>query len=324
MSATTTSPTARLRPGRSELTRGQVDTVQRTRMIAAALEVIDDVGYAQMTVAHVITRARISRKTFYDLFTDREHCFLAAYEHTLTHARQVALAAYATQPTWRAGIRSALDALLNLMDESPAAAKIVIVESLSGGEEIYERRTALINELAGAIDQGRYQRGALNPPPVTAEGIVGGILAVLHRRLLENTEEPLGSLLGPLMSMIVLPYLGTAAARKEAAKEPTQPRQHKPPTPPARVQDPFAGLNMRLTYRTVLVLSAMRTHPGASNRGLATAAGVIDQGQISKLLGRLARLGLAENLGAGPTRGCSNAWHLTARGAQVEQATRPH
>ncbi len=293
-------------------------------MIAAALEVIDDVGYAQMTVAHVITRARISRKTFYDLFTDREHCFLAAYEHTLAQAREVALAAYASQPTWRAGIRAALDVLLNLMDESPAAAKIVIVEPLSGGEEIYDRRTALISELSAAIDQGRRQQGALNPPPVTAEGIVGGILAVLHRRLLENTEEPLASLLGSLMSMIVLPYLGTAVARKEAIKQPKQPRQHKPLAPPARTQDPFAGLNMRLTYRTVLVLTAMRIDPGASNRELATAAGVIDQGQISKLLGRLARLGLAENRGAGPSRGGCNAWHLTVRGAQVEQATRPH
>jgi hypothetical protein len=62
--------------------------------------------------------------------------------------------------------------------------------------------------------------------------------------------------------------------------------------------------------------------PGASNREIAEGSGIVDQGQISKLLTRLARLALVENLGGGQERGASNAWHLTPRGAEVERATR--
>jgi len=63
--------------------------------------------------------------------------------------------------------------------------------------------------------------------------------------------------------------------------------------------------------------------PGANNRQIAEGSGIVDQGQISKLLARLARLALVENVGDGQERGASNAWHLTPRGIQVERATRP-
>jgi len=89
-------------------------------------------------------------------------------------------------------------------------------------------------------------------------------------------------------------------------------------------KDPLDGLNMRLTHRTVRVLMVIAENPGASNREIAEGSGIADQGQISKLLTRLARLKLVENTGDGQEKGASNAWRLTARGAQVERATRPH
>ena len=80
---------------------------------------------------------------------------------------------------------------------------------------------------------------------------------------------------------------------------------------------------MRLTYRTVRVLTFVGEHPGASNREVAEGAGIADQGQISKLLTRLERLRLVRNLGEGQIKGAANEWYLTDRGGQVERATRP-
>jgi DNA-binding MarR family transcriptional regulator len=80
---------------------------------------------------------------------------------------------------------------------------------------------------------------------------------------------------------------------------------------------------MRLTYRTVRVLMVVAEAPGASNREIAEGSGIADQGQISKLLNRLARLELVENTGDGQEKGAANAWHLTPRGEAVERATRP-
>ena len=126
------------------------------------------------------------------------------------------------------------------------------------------------------------------------------------------------------MSMIVLPYLGADAASSELRRPAIEPRPDSRRPRTARSRDPLDGLNMRLTHRTVRVLMVIAEHPGASNREIAEGSGIADQGQISKLLTRLARLKLVENTGDGQEKGASNAWHLTARGEQVERATRPH
>ena len=76
---------------------------------------------------------------------------------------------------------------------------------------------------------------------------------------------------------------------------------------------------MRLTYRTARVLRGIAERPGISNRQVAEHAGVQDQGQISKLLARLERLGLTANSGEGHAKGEPNAWTLTPLGEQVAQ-----
>jgi AcrR family transcriptional regulator len=316
--------TPRLRPGPGGLPRGQVTQIQRSRMLAAAVEAVEEVGYARMTVAQVIGRARVSRKTFYDVFTDREDCFLAAFEQALGQARLIAQEAYTAEANWRDGVRAALAKLLLFMDEEPGLAKLCIVEALGAGERVLERRAKVLDELAEVIDRGRSAtNSAREPPEVTAEGVVGAIFAVLHTRVLEHDKDRLTDLLGSLMSMIVLPYLGARAAGRELSRPPLEIPAEPRARASARHKDPLEGLNMRLTYRTVRVLMVIAEHPGASNREIAEGSGIVDQGQISKLLNRLARLKLVENLGEGQEKGAANAWHLTARGAQVERATRP-
>lgn len=314
---------ARLRSGPNGIPRGQVTEIQRGRMLTAAVETVEEVGYARMTVAQVIGRARVSRKTFYDVFADREDCFLAAFEQALGQVRASAREAYVSETSWREGVRAALARLLSLMDQEPGLTRLCVVEALAAGERVLERRAQIFEELARVIDEGRSAPGALDPPEVTAQGVVGAVFAVVHARVLDGGKEPLLDLLNPLMSIVVLPYLGTKAATKELDK----PTPALPKSVLARTRrrgtDPLDGLNMRLTYRTVRVLTVISAHPGASNREIAESSGIADQGQISKLLNRLSRLELVENLGEGQERGAANAWYLTARGAAVERATRP-
>ena len=316
--------TARLRPGPNGMPRVQVTEIQRSRMVAAAVDAVEDVGYARMTVAQVIGRARVSRKTFYDVFVDREDCFLAAFEQALDQASQIARDAYAEAATWRDGVRSALARLLMTMDEEPGLARLCVVEALGAGERVLGRRTEVLDQLARVLDEGRTATGAnREPPEVTAEAVVGGVFAVVHTRLLDGGEAPLLDLLGPLMSMIVLPYLGARAANRELSRPAPAPAVGRRDRRSTRSRDPLDGVKMRLTYRTVRVLMVIASHPGASNREIAEGSGIVDQGQISKLMNRLARLNLVENRGDGQERGAANAWYLTARGAEVERATSP-
>jgi AcrR family transcriptional regulator len=321
---TTRTAPSRLRPGPNGLPREKVTEIQRTRMLAAAVEAVEELGYARMTVAQVISRAKVSRKTFYDVFADREDCFLAAFDQAITHGGALVREAYTRAPGWREGIRSGLERMLIFLDDEPGLARVCVVEALGAGPRVLERRAQVLQDLARMIDQGRSLADvAHEPPEVTAEAIAGGIFAVLHTRVVEGDGGPFTDLLGSLMSMVVLPYLGAEAASTELgrpalARSPVGRRGEA-----LRTRDPLDGLNMRLTHRTVRVLTVIAERPGASNREIAEGSDIADQGQISKLLARLARLKLIENRGYGQEKGASNAWHLTPRGAQVERATRP-
>ncbi len=265
----------------------------------------------------------MSRKTFYDLFHDREDCFVAAYEQAFSGARATVVEAYEQKTTWREGVRAALGRLLALMDEHPGLTRMCVVHSLAGGERVQLRRERLMAQLVETVDLGRGASPlASELPRIAAEAVVGGIHAIIHRRLVHNDQNRMVDLLGPLMSMIVLPYLGPEVACEERRI----PYGSQAPVPGPRRQrdvDPLSGLHIRLTYRTVRVLIAVAERPEASNREIAAAAGITDQGQMSKLLSRLARLGLIKNQGEGQAKGGANAWLLTAQGARLERATRP-
>jgi AcrR family transcriptional regulator len=305
------------------LSRDQVTGIQRARLLTAAFEAVGELGYPPTTVAQIIRRAGVSRKTFYDIFSDREDCLLALLEDTIADAAIVATRAYRGARHWRAGIRSALGGLLVLMDREPALARLWLVDALEGGDPVLQRRAQAVARLASLIGEGRSATSSAGEPPdAVAEGVVGGVLEVLHGRLLRSSEAPLTELLGPLMYMIVLPYLGERVARGELSKAGPQASPGEPNGAPAAGGDPLEGLEMRLTYRTVRVLVVIGQRPLSSNREVAEASGIDDQGQISKLLSRLARLELIENRGPGQAKGGANAWQLTQRGKHLVKATR--
>ncbi len=312
---------ARLRPGRDSHSRDKVDGIQRARILSAMAEVVTERGLPAATVANVVARAGVSRRTFYELFADREECFLVAFDHAAGLASAAVLAEYERSGAWRERIRAGLAALLEFLDDEPNLGALCFVHSLGAGPVALERRARIVDALIAAVDEGsgtpRGRKGATTAP-LTAEGVVGAVLAVIHARLVQPTGQAMIALLGPLMNMIVLPYQGAVAANKELTR-PTPKARAKPRRPAG---DPLKDLDMRLTYRTVRVLIAIATNPGTSNRQVGGAAGIADQGQISKLLQRLSSLGLIENTGAGHSRGEANAWQLTGKGLAVERTIR--
>jgi AcrR family transcriptional regulator/DNA-binding MarR family transcriptional regulator len=299
---------------------------QRGRILSAAAEIVAEMGYARMSVAQVIGRARVSRKTFYELFGGREECFLAVFSDAVARAGESVGHEFAAAPDWPRAVRAGLARVLELVDEEPALARLCLVEALGAGERVLARRARVLEQAATAIHRGReLAPPGCAPPPLAAEAAAGAVFSVLHTRILAGGPESASQLLGPLTAVIVLPYLGVRAAAREQMLPPAANSASASSARAAREPraDPLEGLQTRLTYRTLRVLSAIAEQPGASNRAIAARSGISDQGQVSKLLSRLAGLELLVNRGAGQRRGAPNAWHLTARGRRLELAIRP-
>jgi AcrR family transcriptional regulator len=299
--------------------------MQRRRLLLAMVEVAGEHGLERATVGQTCKRAGVSRRTFYDLFDDREGCFLAALELVGDRLAE-AIAPALSERCWSERVRGALTVVLELFDREPRVARLCLLETFKGGPEVVEHRHAMLDVLAEAIDQGRQESKGANPPRLTAQSVVGGVLAVLQARVATarrtgGEQLPLLELVSPLMGMIVLPYLGQAASHREQQR-PTPPvaSEASAEDPAPRVNDPFKDLPIRITFRTVRVLETIGAEPDASNREIGRDAGVSDQGQMSKLLRRLERSGLIENRGMGQMRGERNAWRLTPQGQGVLHA----
>lgn len=293
--------------------------MQRRRLLGAIVELVCDRGARGLTVAMICGRAGLSRRTFYELYEDREACLLGAFEYEVEQAKRIVEQAVAGEARWGERVRRGLIALLSFFDSDPGAARLLVVEALSAGEQTLQARRLVLAQLVVIVDEGRVEaKHGREPPPLTAEGVVGAVSSVIHARILDRDRRPLTELTGALMAMIVQPYLGSAAARRELER-PLDLEQR-----PIGVQrlhsDPFRDLPMRLTYRTVRVLSSIADAPGASNKQVAQAAGITDEGQTSKLLTRLHKYELIQDTGIGPAKGMPRAWSLTERGEGVLQA----
>jgi AcrR family transcriptional regulator len=304
--------------GAREPERERIREVQSARILAAMVDECAARGAANVAVAHVVERARISRRTFYEIFANGEACFLAAFDDALARVpRYVLDEDDLPRAPWELRIRAALSRLLAFLDADRAVAHLLIVGSLGAGPSALERRRHALEHIVPFVDEGRTRtKAGPGLPPLTAEGVVGGVLSVVHARLLDGTTRPLVELINPLMGMIVLPYLGSAAARKEL----TRPIPNRPHVGADAGRDPLGTLGMRLTYRTVMVLAAVAAQPGGSNRQVADRSGIADQGQVSKLLARLRGFGLVENQSCAEVRGGPNAWVLTEQGHRVKRA----
>jgi AcrR family transcriptional regulator len=304
-------------PARNGLGPERVVEIQRARILGAMVEECAERGVGNVSVAHVVERAGISRRTFYEIFSDREACFLGAFDDGIARARRYVLDGYDPRAGWAERCRTALTGLLSFLTYERGAGQLLIVGSLGAGASALEYRRRVLAQMIALVDEGRMEsKAGKELPPLTAEGLVGGVLSVLHARLVSSHPGSLVDLTGPLMGMIVLPYLGPIAARKETER----PMPKQPSKKPVVRRDPLQDLQMRLTYRTVRVLVAVAEQPGSSNRTVGAGSGIPDQGQASKLLARLRKLGLIENQGGDPARGEPNAWMLTAKGQEVHEA----
>jgi AcrR family transcriptional regulator/DNA-binding MarR family transcriptional regulator len=317
------SPAGRSRPAcrpgshRAPLSR-QVARVQRARILAAMLEVACEEGLAVATVGRVIARARVSRRTFYELFSNCDDCLLAVFDETVERATARVSAAYESDARWVDRLRSALFELFAFVEEEPDLARVCLSYSCSGEPHVAARRARILAQLASALAQGR-EAGEQWPPALTDELAVGAICAALATWLQGASTDPLCHVLPQVMALVVLPYRGRAAARRELLRPGPAPAPRSDAEVTAGCDEVLVRHTSRLTHRTITVLDAIARNPYSSNREVARAAGVRDQGQISKLLARLRAAELVETHADGPRRHARNAWVLTATGAHVHE-----
>ncbi|MBX5470419.1 MAG: TetR/AcrR family transcriptional regulator [Thermoleophilaceae bacterium] len=187
---------------------------QRERMLRGVASAVAEKGYASMTVADIIVRAGVSRKTFYEHFADREECFVTAYDEALSLLLAAVTEAYEQPGEWPSRVRAAIGAFLEYLSREPEFARMCIVEAMSAGDAVLDRREAALRNFALLLDAGR-SFGPRELPALTADTVIGGIYNVVYTYVRRGQTKRLPKLLPQLTYIALLPYIGHEQAAQE-------------------------------------------------------------------------------------------------------------
>lgn len=210
------------RPSQAEVVESQ-----RRRLFLGLSRAVARKGYAAASVADVLAEVRISRRTFYELFTDKEDCFLAAYE--LAHGALVhhVKKAHQLQPTALEQLKAGTLADLRFVAAEPELAQAFMVGIRSAGPRAMQRRAEAHLEFAN-MHKGFHQRFRQEYPQLPALpdvvflGLVGGINKMVTSEIeagrLAQIEQ-----LAPLMLYMTLSVYGLGELALSCLAERTSP-----------------------------------------------------------------------------------------------------
>jgi AcrR family transcriptional regulator len=184
-------PAFKLIPGPQGLPRAEVARAQRERLMTAMAHVVARVGYEDSTVERVLVQAGVSRRTFYELFEDREDCFVATYDHAAGRALRIVTDAYLDCPAPALRIETALEAFLRLCAEEPDLARTCIVEVFAAGSRARERRAEAMERLAALVEHALGElRGDDKLDRLSAQALIGAVHELIYRPIdLRETDE---------------------------------------------------------------------------------------------------------------------------------------
>jgi AcrR family transcriptional regulator len=191
-----------IRGGNHGLTPEQVADSQRERMLAAMRELVAGRGYQDVPVTEVIRHAGVSRKTFYELYSGKEECFVAVYEREMERLLAPALQAFEGAEPWADRLRTALGVLLGALAADGDGTRICFVEALTAGPLALERRNAAVARL----DPLFAPPDAIASRAATA-GAVGYLSELLHREIAAGRTAELPALRSELMHTLTLPFV---------------------------------------------------------------------------------------------------------------------
>ncbi len=214
---------------------GSRSPAHRDRLVEAMIALVADRGYAAVTVADVVATARVSKRTFYQHFADREDCFLAAYvaaaEGPLTRIAEAVAPAVeagdgAPAPDLATEVDTATRAYLDALAEKPALTRTLLTEISGLGQRGWRVRREVLNRFADQLSvlvglgAARWAAGGSGTVPEleglqgiprpTAVALVGGI----NELVLDAVEDGRGDRLGelaPTVTGLVLAVLDRAA-----------------------------------------------------------------------------------------------------------------
>lgn len=183
-----------------------VREIQRDRLLKATVEVVAREGYAATTVRRLLAEAKLSRRTYYDLYHDKEDCYLDAFGRIADELAGRVAAEFERGSTARERIRLAIEALPRFCVAEPAAACACIAEGLAAGHAARAARAALMERLTATLAPAFAElHPASSDPTLAARVAIGGVFELLYGPLARRDLDRLRDLTERIGELPIVP-----------------------------------------------------------------------------------------------------------------------
>lgn len=204
-------PARSIKPGPRRQPAGVVAATQRERLLDGLVRTVAERGYQHATVSDICRAAGVTRPVFYELFSGKEDAFLAAHRHGTGVVIRRMAAAFAAESDWCAGIRQALDAMLQLLAGTPSFATMAVIEIEAVGPAGRRAREQLLIRFRAFFAEVPQLPGGVGVQE-TVDAVVGGVYSAVYRRISSGRTDQLPELLPVLSVFCLAPFLGPAEA----------------------------------------------------------------------------------------------------------------
>jgi AcrR family transcriptional regulator len=208
---------SKMPPGRHLIPSDFVSQNQRERMLLATAELAAERGYQKTTIELIAKTSRVALVTFYEHFSSKEECFLAAFDESVAAAKEVFAELLNLEEPWQEQISAGLEIFLEMVVKEEARAKLCIVEAQAAGSASLARYQAMLESVAPKLREGReFNPRASRLPDGLEVAIAGGIAWLVHQRLVADEIEDLKALLPEMLQVTLTPYIGEVEAGRAA------------------------------------------------------------------------------------------------------------
>lgn len=194
--------------GRHNLSRKEVLDSQRSRLIQAMLECVAEQGYPATTVGDVVSTARCSRNAFYELFEDKEACYIAASDETGKEMLQALVSAAEQEESWLDALRGGTRSYLRWWVDNPNYAHAYLIHLPSAGQRALEQRDRVYTDFAAMFEalgtRARTEQPLLAPlPELAPRMLVMAITELISQEVRKGRVDKLPELEDMLVRFVV-------------------------------------------------------------------------------------------------------------------------
>jgi AcrR family transcriptional regulator len=209
----------RLPSGRHGLSPEFVAQNHRERLAAGAIAAIATHGFRDAGVTQIAAAASVSRRTFYDYFSDKEDCYFDTYQLIEEHLLLIVSEHGEGARSWTARVRARTAALVGVLAANPNLVRFTLLAPPAAGGEVVERQRKFLRRLIDSMTEGAPRsRGYALPSDEELEALAGAMSAVLTARMVDAEVLGLADDAPQLVEMLLVPIIGRHRATVEAEK----------------------------------------------------------------------------------------------------------